>query len=305
MYRTVMVPLDTSDFSRRAIPAAVAIAREADAELYLTHVHASFPPVEGEEPPEAFLQMEDELRERERAELEAAAEEVEAVGLSARHALLDGPVTETLAREAEAEADLVVMVTHGRGVFTRFWLGSVADGLVRSCSVPLYLLRPEEGEEQEAPGFDHVLVPLDGSSFAEQGLEQAVRLGRLVGARFTLLQVLPPVMMPGYSYPDIPEGVDPSALEELREEAETYLERKAGPLRDDGLEVGVRTSVHPQTAAAILETADEEGVDLVAMATHGRGGLRRMVLGSVADKVLRGTRVPVMVYRPREEAPGG
>lgn len=305
MYRTIMVPLDTSDFSRRAIPAAMEIARAADAEVYLTHVHASFPPVEGEEPPEAFLRMEDELREREEAELEDATERVEAGGLSARHALLNGPVTETLAREAEAEADLVVMVTHGRGVFTRFWLGSVADGLVRSCSVPVYLIRPEEGEEPAVPDFGHVLVPLDGSAFAEQGLEQAVRLGRLMGARFTLLQVLPPVMMPGYSYPDLPEGVDPTALEQLQEEAEAYLQRKASSLRDEGLEVDVRTAVHSQTAAAILETAAEEAADLVAMATHGRGGLRRVVLGSVADKVLRGARVPVLVYRPREGEQGG
>lgn len=312
-YATIMVPLDGSGFAEQAVPTAAGLARAAGARLHLVHVHASYPPVAGEEVAEAFLAVEEELREAERDELARAAASLSEQGFEVTTELADGPVVRSLADEAEREADLVVMATHGRGAFSRFWLGSVADGLARTCSVPLLFVRPLEDEREadgrgdasavpEAGQFAHVLVPLDGSRFAESGLARALPLAALAGADVTLVQVIAPVMAPGFAYPDLPEGVDPGAMEELREEASGYLGRAADRIRGE-VEGEVRTEVriHQSAAAGILEAAEALSADLVAMATHGRGGLQRLVLGSVADKVLRGSPIPVFLYRPSEE----
>jgi nucleotide-binding universal stress UspA family protein len=87
---------------------------------------------------------------------------------------------------------------------------------------------------------------------------------------------------------------------QLKEEAGAYLDATAQRLRGRGLQVETRLVIHPQPAAAILEEARARGVDLIALATHGRGGLARLLLGSTADKVVRGAQIPVFVYRPRE-----
>jgi nucleotide-binding universal stress UspA family protein len=90
-------------------------------------------------------------------------------------------------------------------------------------------------------------------------------------------------------------------VDEARERAQTYLDDVAGGLRDDGLQVETHVTVEPQPATGIVSYARDERFDLVAMATHGRGGVSRALLGSVADKVLRGGHAPTLVVRPAEE----
>jgi nucleotide-binding universal stress UspA family protein len=128
---------------------------------------------------------------------------------------------------------------------------------------------------------EEVLVPLDGSGLAEQALGPALDLAHLLEARCTLLRVVES------------SGNPPEAA---REEAEAYLERAAGRLRGPGLSARPRVIVAPDAAEAIVGQARDSG--LIALATHGRGGVGRMLLGSVADKVVRGTSTPVLVYRP-------
>jgi nucleotide-binding universal stress UspA family protein len=150
--------------------------------------------------------------------------------------------------------------------------------------IPVLLVRPHE----PAPGVlpeplveEEVVVPLDGSALAEQALGPALGLARLLEAGCTLLRVVESA------------GSPPKAV---REEARAYLEDVAGRLRGQGLSVRPRVVVAPHAAEAIIEQA--RGGGLIALATHGRGGLGRMLLGSVADKVIRGASVPVLVYRP-------
>lgn len=301
MYDRIMVPLDGSDFGRQALPSARAVARRSGGKLRLVHVHAAFPPIEGQQPPSSFLEMEEKVREEERRELAAMAERLTEEGLDVETGLLEGPVVETLVGEVNARADLVVMATHGRGPFSRFWLGSVADGLIRSAEVPLLLVRPEEDREEPAPEptVESILVTLDGSRLSEQILGPAGELARLFGARISLLQVIPPVMSPGFAYPDLPAGVDAAAVKDLEESATAHLQRIARRLEEEGHEVEALVKVDPRPAAAILDACGETDPSLVAMATHGRGGLSRVVVGSVADKVVRGADRPVLVYRPR------
>jgi nucleotide-binding universal stress UspA family protein len=222
---------------------------------------------------------------------------------------LDGPVADTISWHATAtESDLLVMTTHGRGPLARFWLGSVADALVRQASVPILLVQPKEAPPDLAqePVIRRVLMPLDGSELAEQILEPALALGDATQAEYTLLRVVQPMIPGGH----IPASAKVSVLREplLKQlqarhrqewtEAQGYLERIAEQLRARALTVQTRVVSQERPATAILEDASAHGADLIALATHGRGGLKRLLLGSVADKVLRGAATPVLVNRP-------
>lgn len=301
MYERITVPLDGSEFGRQALPAARAVARRSGGVLRLVHVHAMFPPIEGEQPPRSFLEMEEKAREEDRERLGVLAADLADEGIAVETELLEGPVVETLVADVNAGADLVVMATHGRGAFSRFWLGSVADGLIRSAETPVLLIRPDDGrtETEREPSVESILVTLDGSRLSEQILGPAGELARLFGARLRLLRIVPPVMAPGFSYPDLPAGIDADAVQELEASAKTRLEGVVGKLEEAGHDVEAEVLLDPRPASAILDACEEIGASLVAMATHGRGGLRRVVLGSVTDKVVRGADRPVLVYRPR------
>lgn len=293
----IMVPLDGSEFSRRALPAAEELARRSGARLLLSYVHAGFPPAEPGEAPEALVEADREVVEHERELLEEAAGEVRGRGLEADTLFDEGPVAETLAAQAEARADLVVMATHGRGAFSRFWLGSVADGLARRCGVPLLFVRPE-GEGPAEPTFERILLPLDGSELAESILPTATAVGRLFDAAVTVVRVIRPPFRPGLAYEDLPLQVDAEVAAEREEEVSDYVQGVVALLREEGLEARGRVVHGAGVAAEIVEVARQAEADLVAMATHGRGGLKRLVLGSVADKVLRGGERPVLLHRP-------
>jgi nucleotide-binding universal stress UspA family protein len=145
--------------------------------------------------------------------------------------------------------------------------------------------------------YTHILVPLDGSPLAEQILPHVRALAEVGDRpRITLLRAVP------REYPDIVEGETTNAvvnpMEGLLADARAYLEQIARPLRAEGLDVRVEVVVR-QPAEAIVELAARERVDLVAMATHGRGGVGRWVFGSVTQKIMHLTPAPMLVVRPQ------
>lgn len=219
-------------------------------------------------------------------------------------ALLEGFVPEALREQMSGKAELMVMTTHGRGPASRFWLGSVTDALVRTATVPLLLLRPSEQAPPLAlsPPFHHMMITLDGSDLAEQALGPALQLGRLMQTRYTLLRVVKPVVSldPTTGWSATTDRNEPLARQQL-DEAQAYLDRIAERLRGQGLTVQTRLVLHTRPADTILEETREQGVDVIALATHGRGGLQRLLLGSVADKVLRGGTTPLLICRPQIE----
>lgn len=302
-WTSVLVPLDGSDFAREALPCGEHIARRDGARLRLVAVHPGLPPGPGGTVPEALTGADRRKRESRREALEALAGELRERGLKAEAEVLSGPVVEELARRAGESADLVVMATHGRGPLSRLWLGSVADGLVRSSPVPVLLVRPRDDDtDGEAPGsggFHRVLVPLDGSARARRAVEPAARLLDDPAGALILLRVVVPVTLTGLGPADVPSGVDVSATEAMEEEAEQRLDETARKVGERlGLAVESRVVRHPHPAEAVLRAVSETEADAAAVATHGRGGLQRVLLGSVADKVVRGARTPVLVVRP-------
>jgi nucleotide-binding universal stress UspA family protein len=297
MYHSVMVPLDGSPFGEHALPYALNIARQTGAQLHLAHVYIVPPPESGDV-------VDAELRAHEQAYLESLVPRVQPHSPGPITTIqLDGSIATELHNYALAiKADLVVMTTHGRGAISRFWLGSVADKLVRQLPMPVLLVRPHEPAPDfvHAPVFKQILIPLDGSALAEQILPYALALGRLTQAEYTLLQAIPP-MVRAYGTELYGAGWDDQVLEQARTNARAYLDGVAAPLRAEGLRV--RTVVVDEfPVGAILEYARAQAVDLIALATHGRSGVARWLLGGVADKVVRGATLPVLLYRPQSEA---
>ena len=307
MYRSIMVPLDGSTFGEYALPLALGIARQAGATVHLTHVWVPPAPIYTDE----MFVVKDMPhlpdRERERTYLnELAMCLSERWEVAITPTLLDGPVSDTLRAHALAtDVDLIVVTTHGRGPLSRFWLGSVTDALIRQMPIPILLVRPHEAaldllEEVHEQAFQHVLIPLDGSALAEEVVESAVALGRLMQAEYTLLQAID-VPLLGYAPAAHATGMDEQIREQWRAEAQTYLDQVAEGMRAEGLKVHTSVKI-AQPAVAILDYARENAVDLIAMATHGRGGVARLLLGSVADKVVRGAGAPVLLLRPQVES---
>jgi len=307
MLNQLMVTLDGSSFGEQALPFARAIAGKTGASVNLSHVSCCEPPTdllqntpfqyEGVSM-ESYMEKHAEQQRAYLLEREAALK-AELPDNRICSALLEGYVTVALERHArEMGADLIIMTTHGRTGVSRAWLGSVADSLVRNSNFPLMVIRPlEDGESFPEVHFHHFLVPLDGSEVGEAILPPAMDLGKAVGARFTLLHVVSPQVTLGARVAPLPAG----QVAQRQERAEAYLRGVAERIEDAGIETQWRIESHFAPARAILKVAEEEGADLVAIATHGYTGVKRAILGSVTDKVLRGAQWPLLLKRP----PGG
>lgn len=298
MYKRIFLPLDGSTFAESSLPLALALSRMTHARLHLISVVEPIPAF-------AYAEWEPAARDWSTEYLDSVAARVSnSAGGEVTTAVHTGRVVETLHQEVETlGADLVIMATHGRGALSRAWLGSVADAFVRASAVPVLLVRPLEGQAPSpelSQGFDTLLVPLDGSDLSESALEHATEFGALFGAAYHLTRVVAyPVEI---ASPYLPQTVQMNVdiMAEAKESAAAYLEERADRMRRRGLRVTVSVAVDPQAAHGILSEADAVGCDLISMATHGRGGVSRVVLGSVADKVLRGTNVPLLLYKPPE-----
>jgi nucleotide-binding universal stress UspA family protein len=300
MYRSILVPLDGSAFGEQALPLALGIARRAGAKVQLAHVHLLPAPMYTEARPNFENTRDVRARGLAQDYLDGVVKRLGA-RVPVASVVLEGGIAEALQEHTIATGvDLVVMTTHGRGPLSRFWLGSVADEMVRRSPVPLLLVRP--GEEAPDPGRDpvlrHLLIPLDGTALAEAILAPALALGGLMEAEYTLLRVVPPLPAAYDSIGFEVAAFDLPSREQMEEEARTYLELVACRLRGEGRRVRTRVVLDRPPAAGILDEAQGRPADLIALGTHGRRGLARLLLGSVADKVIRGALTPVLVHRP-------
>lgn len=297
-FQSILVPLDGSPLAEQAIPVAVAIAERARCKLKLVLVHQ---PLLAIEPGPAFTKIELAMQKANRDYLRSVAAPLrERLGRLLSSAVLEGPVVQTLARYArELGSDLLVMTTHGRGGIRRAWLGSVADRLIRTAEVPILVMRPT-GPRTPAPSpeLKEMLLPLDGSPLAEAVLEPAVALARLWDAEISLVQVVRPVVLTSDPPLPFPTGYSDQVTRIRREEAKDYVQDIAERLRESGVRASGIAVTGGGVAETLLDLARPDRVSLMAVATHGRGGARRFVLGSVADKLVRAAEVPLLVVRP-------
>lgn len=195
MISRILVPIDRPPTSEQALSVAMRIGRRAGAELHVVQTEAPFSLAAFIGPPPTSGHLRQEMEAKEEDYLETLAQRVEERGgIPAFTALMPGGGGELVERyAAEGEIDLVIMTLRGQGGPDRALSATVLDRLVRRLHVPVLLLRPSGG--RGAPSrprpFRRILVPLDGSSRSEEALDQAMRFGRLTGARFTLVHVVP------------------------------------------------------------------------------------------------------------------
>lgn len=149
---------------------------------------------------------------------------------------------------------------------------------------------------KEVDMYKKILVPLDGSELAKKALPQAEKLANAFGSEITLFQVVP--FMPIYGSPEL---VTPLIIDEKQKEvAERYLLGLAEELKQKGLKVSAAVKTGQQVAVEIIDFAKENGADLIIMCTHGRSGITRWVLGSIALKVLTRAETPILLIRSKD-----
>jgi nucleotide-binding universal stress UspA family protein len=304
MYNVIMVPTDGSGFDREAIRVALRIAERSEAKVRLARVLATgsfFSLAAAAEGTAIAAELVRSERDRALSELYALAAECRAsVGADISVDLHTGPVADVLQQYAARHAvDLIVMSTHGRTGISRLSLGSVTDSLIRNTSVPVLVVKPPASylNPQVADGFKHFVVPLDGSTLAEQILPRVTTMATLEEASVTLLHVLT-----SESRSHGEQAVGLPVPDEKISIAREYLARIAKRLRRAGVAVRTEILERDEVAEAIGEFAVREKVDLVAIATHGRGGMARLLRGSVADAVMHSGTTSMLVFKPDKPA---
>jgi nucleotide-binding universal stress UspA family protein len=294
----LFVPLDGSPFSEWAVPHAAELARLFDARITLARVpEALVVPVAVDDAWITRVIESTEAHEAAEAYLSDVAARPEFAGLRVATIAPDHPVADGLLEAAESlGVDLIVMTTHGLGGASRWLLGSVADKVVHHAKLPVYLVRPDDGPPAVAR-FARAVVPLDGSDTAEAVLETAKEFAANTGAVLHLVRI--PTIPPYAKVVPETAGMIPDLLRRRAGEAEDYLARTVAQLEGEGLKVSatVELRVTGDVADGILDFAEEIDADLIIMSTHGRSGFGRWLLGSVADRVVRGATRPVWLVR--------
>lgn len=298
--KQILVPLDGSDFAEGALSTAAALATRDGAKIQLLSVVPIEPPFGFTD--EAMLTNwvdEEKALQQDYMKKTAASVAARSADLRVEASVHVGNVGAMIREVADAlDVDLVILTTHGRGAFGRVWLGGTADQLLRSLERPVLLLPPTPAGRKpfaEDP-VRHVLVPLDGSEAAEAALDVLPLLLPAPGdVRLTLASVVEDFSVPtGYSQHATAAGL----VDEERQRMAAYLDAVARRLEHEGSGVPeTRVLVADSAARGLLRYCRETEVEAIALSTHGRGGVSRLLLGSVADKLIRGAGVPILVNR--------
>lgn len=298
--KRILVPLDGSDFAEGALGTAVALAMRDGATLQLLSVVPTEPPF-GFTDESMLVNWVEEEKALQQDYMKKTAAEVAARSedLRVEASVYQGNVGATIKEVSDAlDVDLVILTTHGRGAFGRVWLGGTADQLLRSLERPVLLLPPTPAGRKpfaEEP-VGQVLVPLDGSEAAEAALDALPLLLSPSGdVRLTLASVVEDFSVPtGYAQHATTAGL----VEEERKKMAAYLIGVSQRVEQEGIGAPeTHVLVADSAARGLLRFCRETEADAIALSTHGRGGVSRLLLGSVADKLIRGAGIPVLVVR--------
>lgn len=298
MYRTILVPLDGSPFSERAVPLAASLARVGASRIVLVRAVSASAPSGGDQ-----VAAEQHAVAGATAYLSKVAQDLAGQNLTAAIATPVAPARHGILQAlTDHGADLIVMCTHGRSGLGRWIYGSVAEAVLASSPVPVVLARPTGPLYglTLAPGPKPILAPLDGSPLAEAALEHALQLAGVLQTTIALLRVVTPQLS---FQPDLALGqsyassVSERVLHEEQQAAEDYLKQAAARVTAAGVAVQWAVRIG-WPAEAILDEARRTGAELAVMATHGRTGLADVLLGNVALDVVRRGSIPLMLVRP-------
>jgi len=296
MFKTILVPLDGSTLAEWALAPAGVLARRAGATIVLVRAPNVEPAYAGAEsaygliyPQQAVGRSSAEARDY----LRAIQTRLTARGIANRTVVAEGdPATAIVDLASQSKADLIVMSSHGYSGLARWLLGSVAEKVLRAAECPELVVRSQQA-------LRHVLITLDGTELSARAVEPAIEIAQALGANVTVLRVVPELADEQiHALDQFETGLGPRLVQEVREDAECYLQKVAERFDELGLHINAEVRSGP-AANAILEYAVHHAIDVIAMATHGRSGLQRWVYGSVTEKVLRAADTSMLVVRPR------
>ena len=320
MFQRIIVPLDGSNRAEQAIPVAASIARVSGGSVVLLRVAPM--PVDLAWQWQAPLIVPDVLAEERAVITEyllhlASSEALK--GVPTVREVADGVPAQTILAVARAQqADLIVMCSHGRTGITRRILGSVAQTIARQSTIPVLILREGAAGRSEPSHLEdvhpvRVMVALDGSSLAEEALAPAVHLSIALSApkqgEVHLVRVLPLSLTEEMTDIQRTQAITEATVYlETVEQRLRRAEGEAGQFQvissvviDASDIAGALTRVAQRSEEGEEEEVDGSGVcDVIALATHGRGGWTRLVAGSITERVLEATRLPVLVVRPQQ-----
>ncbi len=297
MFNKVLVPLDGSALSARALPFAKRVANAAGARLIVVRAHlpADDLGLRLEYPELSLAERADMEREAAQAEFQSVIDGLRKDGLDVEGHFAEGAAADVIYEQAAAtRASLIVMSTHGHGGLGRWLYGSVADEVLRRVPVPVLLVSAVCTQIWAEDQPLRVVVPLDGSDLAAEVLGPARDLAVTLGSELLLLAVVEPIAVYPYQYLEAIGDV----AEVQDAQARLYLDKLVAELRISGGPAVSTRIVHGDAAAQICSVAREVGAGAIAMATHGRSGMARLLLGSVATRTLHQSSVPVLIYRP-------
>lgn len=295
MMQHIMVPIDGSAVANRALAFAIERAKIHNAQITvafavnrLSVAMATATPYTHVDPTPLLEALDAEAN----AVLDAGESLVESARISHKRAKLDGTAASAILNCAkETKPDCIVMGTSGRRGFERIALGSTAEGVIRASGVPVFVV-PAQSEAVSAGPLTHALVAVDGSPAAAEAVKLACALSHAERTRLTLCTVVEP----GTHWDDLDRSVF------LQEEMEAAAARLLEESRALAASLGVAAEKllrEGQAARDILSCAHDVSADLIVMGTHGRAGIPRFILGSVAESVLRSSRLPVCTVRHR------
>lgn len=292
----ILIARDYSSVSDRALAYGFDLAARTGAALHLLHAEVLHALEDQEEDDAAPTDGVDRFRERLRDAEGLAAEALDAVSVVGAVRRDVAPAPAILQYASEEDVDLIALGTHGRRGPSRILLGSVAEEVVRRADQPVLTVRGGEAEEPSPlpEPIERILVPLDFSKYSREALTYAKEWAALYGAQVDVLHVIEETLHPAFYVGGVRSIYDaqPNIEEEALAKMETFVDEASGP--------DVKTEFHVGPGKApseISDVADELDADLVCMSTHGRTGMKRFLLGSVAEKVVRHVRCPVLTIK--------
>lgn len=293
VYDRVLIPTDGSEHAATAVDHALALGRTFDATVHAIHVVDTA----GESGVFGTGASDESVTERLETAGESALDAVRETATAEddlETELVHGEPTETIVDYAEEiDADVLVMGTHGRTGVRRYVAGSVTEGVVRHAAAPVLTVRAD-GRETTPGSFDEVLLPTDGSPAAEAAVEHGLTMAGIADARVHVLNVVDVSDTTGGASASVATDL----VDQLRESGQTAVDRVAAVAREAGFET-TTSVVEGFPARDVLHYAEESGVDLIAMGSHGRTGVSRFLLGSTTERAIRHADVPVLAVNTR------
>jgi nucleotide-binding universal stress UspA family protein len=304
MYRRMLIPLDGSKTAETILPYArfLAGSLKLPVELLAVIDVYNLAPLRNERDEDFLRSIIEKTVQEARDYLDDVARSLP--GITTCCFVEKGKPEEAIIEKAADDKEtLIAMATHGRSGINRWVLGSVAEKVLRATTSPLLVVRGgEDGKLDVEAAFDTILIPLDGSELAESVVPTAVALAKAVNARVVLARAyeLPLATYAGADEYYIPKYDELKAM--LEQEAGAYLEAEVNELKGNGVEKVYSVVLEGAAPEKIIDLARKTSKNLVAMCTHGRSGVKRWVLGSVTEKVVRHSGEPVLVISAKAES---